>query len=87
VKNLSGGQKILIVTSEDDKLSPREAETGVVMDGDAQISRYLMKLVPDDVDKKLVVYQYAGHGTNMFGAEEPDLESEIIEFFREITSN
>lgn len=87
-KNLKINQSILIAASEDDIRSPKTTESGEVMSSDVQMSRYIIGLVPEEANQKLIVYKNAGHGTDMFGMEEPDLEMEIIKFFnKSITNN
>ena len=43
----------------------------------------LITALAKEVERKLVVYKSAGHGTNMFGKEEPDLAEEIITWLDE----
>lgn len=70
MEELEPGQRILFVTSEDDH------------DNAGQV-RTLVGLAPESVSAKLIVYQKAGHGTNMFGKERPDMASEIINWIKE----
>lgn len=63
-------QKVFIATSQDD-------------DDNAAQSRRLIGLAPAGTQTKLTVYRQAGHGTDMFGKEEPDLEGEIINWLEE----
>ncbi len=67
VGNLHPGQRVLLATSEDDRVQ-----------GNAEMNQTLYALVPVGVPKKLLVYHHAGHGTDMFGKEEPNLEKEIL---------
>ena len=85
-RNLKVNQSILIAASEDDIRSPKSTESGEVMNNNVHMSRYLIGLVPEESNKKLIVYKNAGHGTDMFGVEEPDLETEIIKFFNRINN-
>jgi pimeloyl-ACP methyl ester carboxylesterase len=64
---LHGGQRIFLVSAEDDRVA-----------GNAEMNRKLVELVPESVEKKLLIYARAGHGTDMFGKEEPDLSTEIF---------
>lgn len=84
-RNLKVNQSILIAASEDDIRSPKSTESGEVMNNNVHMSRYLIGLVPEELNKKLIVYKNAGHGTDMFGVEEPDLEVEIIRFLKNAT--
>lgn len=68
-EKLVSGQRVFLVSSEDDN-------------GNVADNRALFDAVSADVDKKLLIYKNAGHGTNMFGKEEPDLEREILEWLR-----
>ena len=85
-RNLKINQSILIAASEDDIRSPKSTESGEVMNNNVHMSRYLIGLVPEESNKKLIVYKNAGHGTDMFGVETPDLETEIIKFFNRINN-
>lgn len=67
VKKLAGGQRVFFVSSKDD-------------DDNAAVNQMLFTAVPALADKKILIYEKAGHGTNMFGKEEPDLEREILEW-------
>ena len=69
MKQLGHGTRVFFVTSEDDERS----------DGnDAEMSHLLFDSIPDAVEKKIIVYKEAGHGTDMFEKEEPDLAEEIF---------
>lgn len=67
VQELHSGQRVFFVTSEDDHVAHN-----------AEMNKSLYALVPDGVEKKLLTYRHAGHGTDMFGKEEPDLQKEIL---------
>jgi len=69
VKKLNSKQRIFFAASENDERSGGN---------NLEMNRRLYELVPLDVDKELVSYKSAGHGTDMFGKEKPDLASEII---------
>lgn len=71
VQRLHPGQRVFFVTSEDDRVS-----------GNADMNRSLHVLVPEGIRKKLLVYGHAGHGTDMFNKEEPDLQKEIVEWIQ-----
>lgn len=73
IRRLKVGQRVFFVSSEDDERS---------YGNNAGMNRELHELVPQGVEKKLVIYQTAGHGTDMFGKEKPDLESEILEWIK-----
>lgn len=42
----------------------------------------LMTVLKQDVSRKLLVYEKAGHGTNMFGKEKPDLAEVIVNWMK-----
>jgi len=69
IHKLTSGKRVLFVTSEDDGEN-------------ADMNRTLYGAVPEGVEKNLIVYQKAGHGTDMFGKEEPDLAETILEWLR-----
>jgi len=71
IEHLQPGQGVLIAGSEDDDRG-----------GGAETAKALFELIPAGVKKEIVIYQAAGHGTDMFGKEQPDLESLIIRFFQ-----
>lgn len=73
VPNLTAGQRVLFVTAKDDIRSGGN---------NADMNQRLYGLVPDGVEKKLIVYNAAGHGTDMFGKESPDLTEEILTWLR-----
>lgn len=73
VKKLRSNQRVFFASSEDDVRSGGN---------NADMNRTLHSLVPEGVDEKLIVYKAAGHGTDMFGKEKPDLESEILGWVR-----
>lgn len=69
VKKLQNDQRTFFISSRDD--------------GDnVQMNEILYGLIPARADKKLLVYQKAGHGTDMFGKEQPDLETEILSWLK-----
>jgi pimeloyl-ACP methyl ester carboxylesterase len=77
VNNLSHGQRIFIATSEDDtmKNGKKNSEEATV----------IFNTLPPYVEKKLIIYKSAGHGTNMFNQHlenEPHLCEEIIKWIR-----
>jgi pimeloyl-ACP methyl ester carboxylesterase len=67
-ERLRPGQRALFVGSEDDPQS-----NGVVL-------RTLAAAVPSQLDTKIIAYKAAGHGTNMFDKEKPDLSEEILKW-------
>ena len=42
------------------------------------MNQLLFERTSEAVDKKTLIYKEAGHGTDMFDKEEPDLEEEIV---------
>ena len=69
VKSIVAPRQLLFVTSKDDIGS---------YGSNYDMNVELMAKVREGVEKKLLVYSAAGHGTNMFGKEEPDLMKEIL---------
>ena len=69
VIKLKDGQKVLFVSSRDDGLNTEH-------------NQKLFDLTSAEIKKDLIIYKNAGHGTDMFGKEEPDLESVIIQFLK-----
>jgi len=68
LKKISKSQKILSVASESDYYSFNSVKS-------------LAKMASElGVNFKTVFYKDAGHGTNMFGKEEPDLAKTILDF-------
>lgn len=67
VQELRPGQHVLFVTSADDRVGHN-----------VEMNESLYALVPPGVSKKLLIYRHAGHGTDMFGKEKPDLQKEIL---------
>jgi len=63
---LKSGQAVLMVGSDDDPQS------------DGKVIRALALAAPTGVRVDSRLYQKAGHGTNMFGRESPDLAQEIL---------
>jgi len=71
MSKLGYNQRILVVGSNDDP----QSDNGVL---DA-----LIKAAPLQTTTKEIVYKNAGHGTNMFGKESPDLAGQIINWLTE----
>ncbi|MBI5420901.1 MAG: alpha/beta fold hydrolase [Parcubacteria group bacterium] len=69
VQKLKNGQRVFFITSQDDDRSGGN---------NAEMNQLLFERTSDAVDKKILVYKEAGHGTDMFDKEDPDLEEEII---------
>ncbi len=69
IKSISAPRRLLFVTSKDDVGS---------YGSNYDMNVELMAAVQEGVEKKFLVYSAAGHGTNMFGKEEPDLSKEIL---------
>ncbi|MBN2197783.1 alpha/beta fold hydrolase [Candidatus Wolfebacteria bacterium] len=69
VKNLKLGQKIFFISSKDDKNNAEENQT-------------LYDLIPDGLEKKIKIYENAGHGTDIL-KNESDLFNLIIEFIKQ----
>jgi len=68
-QKLKNGQRVLFVASQDDERSGGN---------NVEMNQLLFERTSDAVDKKILIYKEAGHGTDMFDKEEPDLEEEII---------
>lgn len=73
VKKLNPKQRVFFSASENDE------RNGV---NNLKMNRKLYDLVSSDIDRELVSYKSAGHGTDMFGKEKPDLASEIISWLQ-----
>ena len=72
VKKLQPDQRILFATSRDDRVPHN-----------TQQNEKLFSLVPRNTAKKIIIYERAGHGTDMFQTdEEPNLKEELIEFIK-----
>ncbi|MDP3735059.1 MAG: alpha/beta fold hydrolase [bacterium] len=71
IEMLRAPQRVFLVSAEDDRVL-----------GNAEMNRRLAELVPEAIEKKLLIYTRAGHGTDMFGKEEPDLAAEILAWLR-----
>ena len=72
VKKLHSGQRVLFVASrQDDRSSGNNAE---------QNTAYF-NAVPDGVEKKLIIYKSAGHGTDFLSFEEAPNLTEVIKEF------
>jgi len=71
IQMLRAGQRVFLVSAEDDRVA-----------GNAEMNRRLAELVLEGVEKKLLIYTSAGHGTDMFGKEAPDLATEIVAWLR-----
>lgn len=72
-RKLQPGQRVFFATSRDDIRSGGN---------NAQMNQRLYELVPEGVEKNLIVYDAAGHGTDMFGKEKPDLAEEILHWLK-----
>lgn len=73
VRELWAGQRIFFASSEDD-----DRAGGNNADG----TRVIFEAVPKDCFKEIMIYKFAGHGTEMFGKEIPPLENEIIRWLK-----
>lgn len=69
VQKLKNGQRVLFVASQDDERSGGN---------NVEMNQLLFERTSEAVDKKILIYKEAGHGTDMFDKEEPDLEEEIV---------
>jgi len=69
MSQLGSGQRVLLASSEDDE-------------GNAEMNKQLAQRADGCASLKTIIYQEAGHGTDMFGKEEPDLQTEIIAWLR-----
>ncbi|MBI1838953.1 MAG: hypothetical protein HYR95_01475 [Candidatus Colwellbacteria bacterium] len=74
VKKLMPGQRVLFVSSRDDaRQNP----------GNVEQNEELFNLVPEGVQKELIIYEHAGHGTTMLeSTEKPDLMETITRFIQ-----
>jgi alpha-beta hydrolase superfamily lysophospholipase len=70
MQELRPGQRVLLVGSNDDPQSNINVISQLVMQN------------ASGAEVKSLIYQNAGHGTNMFGREMPDLKSEILNWLR-----
>jgi len=68
--NLKEGQRLFLVGSDDDSQSS------------AAVLNTLARQAPSGVEAQVLVYQKAGHGTNMFGKESPDLAQALISWLK-----
>lgn len=69
-KKLSVSQSVILISSKDD-------------DGNAEENQLLYKALPEEMKKRLIIFEHGGHGNNMFSAtEEMDL-TDIIKKFLE----
>lgn len=68
---LKGDQGVLFVASHDDG---RSSGNCVAMNEE------LMSAIPEGPEKRLIAYENAGHGTDMFDKENPDLAQEILQW-------
>ncbi len=73
VKNLASGQRILFVSSRDDIRSGGN--------NNAEENQKLYELAPEDVEKKIQIYETGGHGTDIL-KNQRDLLNLIIEFIK-----
>ena len=73
VKKLKTDQRIFFISSKDDVRSGGN---------NAEMNRELYKLSSPRLDSKILIYKNAGHGTDMFGKESPDLDTEILNWLR-----
>jgi len=69
VQKLKNGQRVFFIASQDDDRSGGN---------NTEMNQLFFERTSDAVDKKILVYKEAGHGTDMFDKEEPDLEEEIV---------
>jgi pimeloyl-ACP methyl ester carboxylesterase len=73
IRKLQPGQRIFIATSIDDVRAKGN---------NAEMCQLLYNMLPAGVEKKLIIYKAAGHGTEMIGKEEPDLAGEILKWIK-----
>ncbi|OGZ01936.1 MAG: hypothetical protein A2946_04190 [Candidatus Liptonbacteria bacterium RIFCSPLOWO2_01_FULL_53_13] len=71
---LRQGQRLLLAASEDDM---RRSGSNC-----AAMATKIYEHTASDAEKKLITYHHAGHGTDMFGKESPDLAEEILAWLR-----
>lgn len=71
VKNLKAGQKVFFISSRDDPNAKNNA----------QENQRLYELTPSEVEKKIQIYDFGGHGTQLLESQ-PELMGLIIEFIR-----
>lgn len=62
-------RRILFVTSKDDG-------------NNVAMTRRLYEITPQGTEKRIIEYTNAGHGTDMFGKEMPDVAAESIQWLR-----
>lgn len=72
VESLHAGQAVFFASSRDDRVS-----------GNAEQNEKLFAHTPEEVNKKILIYEHAGHGTDMLTTNEsPNLTKSIIEFIQ-----
>ncbi|MEX0931803.1 MAG: alpha/beta fold hydrolase [Candidatus Paceibacterota bacterium] len=72
-----GQQRLLLVASRDDERSYGNCAT---------MAEVLAEEASESTTVELVVYEHAGHGTDMFGIEKPDLAQRMKEFINDAIS-
>lgn len=74
-EKLHSGQRVLLAAARDDGRAGGNA---------ADMAQTLYDRTPADVEKKIIIYERGGHGTDMLAGEElPNLTEAIIVFARE----
>ncbi len=68
IKNLKAGQRIFFATAKDD-------------DANAEENQKLYDSTPAGVEKKIQIYEFGGHGTDIL-ENQPELENLIIKFLQ-----
>jgi len=76
IEKIKSGSSILFVSSRDDERKNSD---------NAEETQKLFNLVPADVEKEIIVYEHAGHGTDMLKTDEmPSLPETIVNFLKNI---
>jgi alpha-beta hydrolase superfamily lysophospholipase len=71
VKRLRANQRVMFVGARDDKRA---------LGNNADMNEKLYNLAPKSMDKKLIILESGGHGTDMLTAEERDIPEKILSF-------
>jgi pimeloyl-ACP methyl ester carboxylesterase len=69
LNKLGFGQRVFFVSSQDDK-------------SNADQNRKFAASMGTSIDVRLLIYESAGHGTDMFDKEQPDLSQEIVTWIK-----
>lgn len=69
-KKLSVNQSVILASSKDD-------------DGNAEENQLLYKALPEEMKKRLIIFEHGGHGNNIFSAADEEDFTDIIKKFLE----